>query len=65
MSLNPRNKPDSSPCVGQCTLTTGDKVCKGCGRTEAEFRDWNTFTTEQKIFVKQLAAKRKKELGHV
>jgi len=27
----------------------GDDLCKGCNRTIAEVRDWNTFTTEQKL----------------
>lgn len=59
---NTRDKPSSSPCIGRCTLTTGDTVCRGCGRTEEEFRDWNSYTDERKIEVKRIAARRKREL---
>ncbi|CAM5778837.1 DUF3717 domain-containing protein [Ottowia pentelensis] len=31
--------PDA-PCIAVCSTAQGDAVCKGCGRTEAEVRDW-------------------------
>lgn len=58
MSVMRPNKPDSSPCIGYCSHNVGDDICKGCGRTIPEVRDWNTFTSEQKIEVKQVAAQR-------
>lgn len=60
-SLNPRSSPTSSPCVGVCTATSlGDKICKGCLRTEEEVRDWNTYSDEKKIEIKHSLARRKK-----
>ena len=59
MSINDtRSSPTASPCIGRCTLTTGDTVCRGCGRTEEEFRDWNTYSDAKKIEVKAMAARR-------
>ena len=51
--LNTRDKPESSPCIGICSHATGDVVCRGCGRTLEEVRDWNTYTVEQKLEVKR------------
>ncbi|MBS0302052.1 MAG: DUF3717 domain-containing protein [Proteobacteria bacterium] len=31
--------PDA-PCIAICSTSQGDAVCKGCGRTEDEVRDW-------------------------
>lgn len=31
--------PDA-PCIAVCSTVQGDAVCKGCGRTEDEVRDW-------------------------
>lgn len=31
--------PDA-PCIAICSTSQGDAVCKGCGRTELEVRDW-------------------------
>lgn len=53
MSLNPRDKPDASPCVGRCSHCVGDLICRGCGRTLEEVRDWNSYTSEQKIKIKE------------
>jgi|TARA_R110002020_G_scaffold202084_7_gene405087 predicted Fe-S protein YdhL (DUF1289 family) len=42
-----------SPCIGVCTTTQwGDSICRGCGRTSDEVRDWGTFTEiEKKLIV--------------
>ncbi|MBZ9538351.1 DUF1289 domain-containing protein [Modicisalibacter tunisiensis] len=29
-----------SPCVGLCSTTVGDTVCRGCQRSDHEIRDW-------------------------
>jgi uncharacterized protein len=42
--------PDS-PCVGYCSTSYGDDVCKGCGRTFMEVIDWITFDNQQKKAV--------------
>lgn len=31
---------EDSPCIGYCSTTLGDKVCRGCGRTSAEVDNW-------------------------
>lgn len=40
-----------SPCIGKCSCTLGDDVCRGCGRTAEQVRDWNGYTEEQKAEV--------------
>lgn len=30
----------ASPCVGLCSTTVGDRVCRGCQRVDDEIRDW-------------------------
>jgi len=51
-----------TPCVGQCSCTLGDDVCRGCDRTAAEVRDWNGYTEAKKKQV--LVAIRCKKHGH-
>ena len=41
----------ANPCRGVCSTATGDYVCRGCGRTVDEIRDWNTLTRDQKIEI--------------
>lgn len=41
-----------TPCVRACTTAGyGDKVCKGCGRTDKEVLTWNRLPLVQKIEV--------------
>ena len=35
--------PDT-PCIAICSTNQGDAVCKGCGRTEDEVRQWLSLT---------------------
>lgn len=50
----------STPCVGRCFHSVGDEICRGCGRTIEEVRDWNAYTPEKRRAVMvQLAARRK------
>ena len=37
-----------SPCVGLCSTTYGDLVCRGCRRTSKEITDWPGFDETQK-----------------
>nr|WP_299379524.1 DUF1289 domain-containing protein [uncultured Halomonas sp.] len=37
-----------SPCVGLCSTTLGDPVCRGCQRTENEIRNWFGYADEQR-----------------
>lgn len=43
-------KPDS-PCIGQCSTTYGDDVCRGCGRTYLEVINWIMFDDREKAQV--------------
>lgn len=47
-----------NPCVGVCSTTTGDVVCRGCGRSIEEIRDWASYTRPGKLLVKSLLAAR-------
>ena len=37
-----------TPCIGVCSTTYGDFVCKGCKRFGHEVVGWNQFTDEQR-----------------
>ena len=39
--------PDA-PCIAICSTSQGDDVCKGCGRTFAEVKNWPAFTPGEK-----------------
>ena len=58
MSVLRPNQPDSSPCVGRCSHNVGDEICRGCGRSIPEVRDWNQYSSEKKIEIKRLAGAR-------
>jgi len=33
-----------TPCIGVCSTGLGDDVCRGCGRTLDEIRDWSRMS---------------------
>lgn len=37
-----------SPCIGVCSITLGDDICRGCGRTLEQIRDWGAYTNDQR-----------------
>jgi predicted Fe-S protein YdhL (DUF1289 family) len=39
--------PDA-PCIAICSTAQGDPVCKGCGRSEQEVRDWTALSPAAK-----------------
>ena len=41
----------STPCVGICSTSHGDMVCRGCKRFYNEVRDWHEFSEEQRQMV--------------
>lgn len=47
--MNPVRIP--TPCVGLCSTTYGDSVCKGCKRFAHEIVDWNRYDESQKATV--------------
>ena len=40
-----------TPCVGLCSTTYGDSVCRGCKRFAHEIVDWNRYDDAQKAAV--------------
>ena len=40
-----------TPCVGICSTTYGDDVCRGCKRFIHEVINWNSFNPEEKEYV--------------
>ena len=40
-----------TPCIGLCSTTFGDLVCRGCKRYIHEIVGWNGFTDAQKRIV--------------
>jgi predicted Fe-S protein YdhL (DUF1289 family) len=42
-----------SPCLGICSTTYGDIVCKGCKRNIKEIYSWGAFSNKEKIKIWQ------------
>ncbi len=42
-----------TPCVGICSTTFGDTVCRGCRRYLHEVIDWNRYSAAQKRLIWQ------------
>lgn len=40
-----------TPCVGICSTTYGDTVCRGCRRYLHEVVDWNRYSEEEKRLI--------------
>lgn len=40
-----------TPCVGICSTTFGDTVCRGCKRYLHEVIQWNTYNDDQKRLI--------------
>lgn len=38
----------NKPCVGICSTTLGDDVCRGCGLTTEEVVGWNGYGEDRK-----------------
>lgn len=41
----------STPCLGICSTTYGDNVCKGCKRFVHEVISWNKYTTKERELI--------------
>ena len=46
-----RKNRSSTPCIGICSTTFGDDVCKGCKRFSHEITNWGKFSTDEKAVV--------------
>ena len=40
-----------TPCVGICSTTYGDLVCRGCKRFAHEVVEWNGFDADQRVVI--------------
>ena len=51
--LHSSNSMSNSPCVGKCSTSMApfDEICKGCGRSIEEIRDWETYTDLDKKLI--------------
>lgn len=45
------SKRTRTPCVGICSTTYGDDVCRGCKRFVTEVINWNSFDSEEREAV--------------
>lgn len=41
----------ATPCIGICSSSMGDDVCRGCHRFAHEVIDWNSYSTEHRAAV--------------
>lgn len=48
-----------TPCVGICSTTYGDLVCRGCKRFSHEIVGWNTYTHAQRQDIEARLARLK------
>ena len=46
-----RSEPPTSPCIGVCSTTYGDLICRGCYRFAHEVAQWNGYEGSQKAAV--------------
>ncbi|MBR51056.1 MAG: hypothetical protein CMD58_00895 [Gammaproteobacteria bacterium] len=46
-----QKKRSSTPCLGICTTTFGDEVCKGCKRFSHEIVSWPKYSLEEREIV--------------
>ena len=46
-----QKKRSSTPCIGICSTTFGDDVCKGCKRFSYEITNWGKFSNEERAVV--------------
>ena len=46
-----RKNRSSTPCIGICSTTFCDDVCKGCKRFSHEITNWGKFSTDERAVV--------------
>ena len=46
-----RKKRSSTPCLGICTTTFGDEVCKRCKRFAHEIVSWTKYSPEEREII--------------
>tara|TARA_Y100000741_G_scaffold72094_1_gene52503 strand:+ start:637 stop:1083 length:447 start_codon:yes stop_codon:yes gene_type:complete len=46
-----QKKRSSTPCLGICSTTFGDEVCKGCKRFAHEIVSWTKYSIEEREII--------------
>tara|TARA_Y100000766_G_scaffold217503_1_gene189413 strand:- start:1096 stop:1542 length:447 start_codon:yes stop_codon:yes gene_type:complete len=46
-----QKKRSSTPCLGICSTTFGDEVCKGCKRFAHEIVNWTKYSLEEREII--------------
>ncbi|MAQ98636.1 MAG: hypothetical protein CMD50_05105 [Gammaproteobacteria bacterium] len=46
-----QKKRSSTPCLGICSTTFGDEVCKGCKRFSHEIVSWTKYSLEEREII--------------
>ena len=46
-----QKKRSSTPCLGICSTTFGDEVCKGCKRFAHEIVSWTKYSLEEREII--------------
>ena len=56
-----------TPCVGMCSTTYGDLVCRGCRRFSHEIVNWNRYDDDEKraVWARLDALKEQVVLGRI
>lgn len=56
-----------TPCVGMCSTTYGDLVCRGCRRFSHEIVNWNAYGDDEKraVWARLNAFKEQVVLGRI
>jgi len=49
--ISPLLSPVKTPCIGVCSTSIGDSVCRGCKRFVHEIIGWNSFSDDQKRLI--------------
>lgn len=65
MDINGKKGPTDNPCVGVCSTTLGDALCRGCGRSQQQITQWPTYTQADKLRINtqlQQTAQRKRAI---
>jgi len=58
VNINGDRSPWDKPCVGICSTAVAGTICRGCGRTVEEIRDWPTYARDECVVVNRKAAER-------
>jgi predicted Fe-S protein YdhL (DUF1289 family) len=48
-----QKKRSSTPCLGICSTTFGDEVCKGCKRFSHEIVSWTKYSLEEREIINE------------